>query len=138
MLATHERRHYCVVANVLTDACHVSQTTTALGVSTGRRWDTCVWRLARICWVSKAKWLGRVSVFDDWTKWSTTVLDTHASSTCVRTAPGQFTVHNFPCSEDGKNCVIHKKAVDTEFYEDPSQHVEAVQRRLQRSALRSN
>ena len=46
--------------------------------------------------------------------------------------PGSFTVHNFPCSEDGKNCVVGKKAVDTQYYKDPSTDVEAVQRRLQK------
>ena len=44
--------------------------------------------------------------------------------------PGKFTVHNFPCSEDGKNCVVHKKAVETQYYEDPSKNIEAVHRRL--------
>lgn len=43
--------------------------------------------------------------------------------------PGAFTVHNFPCSEDGKNCVI-KKAVGTQHFEDPSKDVEALKRRL--------
>jgi hypothetical protein len=37
--------------------------------------------------------------------------------------PGQFTVDNFPCAEDGKNCNTH-------IYQDPSENVEAVQRRL--------
>ena len=37
--------------------------------------------------------------------------------------PGQFTVDNFPCSEDGKNCNTH-------IYQDPSNDVEAVQRRM--------
>jgi len=44
--------------------------------------------------------------------------------------PGSFTVHNFPCSEDGKNCIAGKKAVETQSYKDPSTDVEAVQRRL--------
>ena len=48
----------------------------------------------------------------------------------VALAPGQFTVHNFPCSEDGKNCNFHKKAVETQKYEDPSKNIDAVQRRL--------
>lgn len=38
--------------------------------------------------------------------------------------PGAFTVHNFPCYEDGGNCV------KTQYYEDPSQNVEKVQARL--------
>lgn len=33
--------------------------------------------------------------------------------------PGSFTVHNFPCAEDGKNCVI-KDVVSTQYYQDPS------------------
>jgi hypothetical protein len=53
--------------------------------------------------------------------------------------PGAFTIHNFPCSEDGKNCNDHKKgpkgsaaAVGTHFYQDPSTNLQAVltQRRL--------
>jgi hypothetical protein len=35
--------------------------------------------------------------------------------------PGQFTVNNFPCSEDGKNCNTH-------IYEDPSSDVEILER----------
>lgn len=38
--------------------------------------------------------------------------------------PGEFTVHNFPCYEDGGNCV------DTQVYEDPSANVEKLQARL--------
>jgi hypothetical protein len=38
--------------------------------------------------------------------------------------PGEFTVHNFPCYEDGVNCV------DTQVYEDPSTNVEKIQTRL--------
>ena len=37
--------------------------------------------------------------------------------------PGSFTVKNFPCDEDGKNC-------NSKHYHDPSDNVEAVQRRL--------
>lgn len=59
--------------------------------------------------------------------------------------PGAFTVHNFPCSEDGKNCNDHKKgrpneafaaAVGTHFYQDPSTNIQAVlmQRRLASSS----
>ncbi|KAL7560661.1 hypothetical protein ACA910_001343 [Epithemia clementina (nom. ined.)] len=43
--------------------------------------------------------------------------------------PGQFTIHNFPCSEDGSNCVI-KRAVDTQTFQDPSTDVPALKRRL--------
>jgi hypothetical protein len=46
--------------------------------------------------------------------------------------PGTFTVHNFPCSEDGKNCVI-RDAVTTEHYQDPSKDVLKVQQRLQQA-----
>lgn len=41
--------------------------------------------------------------------------------------PGQFTVENFPCAEDGKNCNTH-------IYKDPSTDVKAVERRLKQSA----
>jgi len=35
--------------------------------------------------------------------------------------PGAFTVHNFPCHEDGKNCDFHKgPTVMTQHYVDPS------------------
>ena len=37
--------------------------------------------------------------------------------------PGEFTVANYPCSEDGKNCNSKK-------YVDPSDDIAAVQRRL--------
>jgi hypothetical protein len=44
--------------------------------------------------------------------------------------PGQFTIHNFPCSEDGKNCVVKRAAVDTHVFEDPSKDLDAINRRL--------
>jgi cathepsin X len=44
--------------------------------------------------------------------------------------PGVFTVHNFPCSEDGKNCVDHHNVVGTQQYIDPSFDVSATKRRL--------
>jgi hypothetical protein len=47
--------------------------------------------------------------------------------------PGTFTVHNFPCSEDGSNCLIGDKPVSpvgTQFYQDPSKNVAAVHERL--------
>jgi cathepsin X len=46
--------------------------------------------------------------------------------------PGSFTVHNFPCSEDGKNCVIDKphEPVSTQVYQDPSTNLEALNGRL--------
>jgi len=40
--------------------------------------------------------------------------------------PGAFTINNFPCSEDGKNC----NSNGVQYYVDPSEDVEAVQRRL--------
>ena len=43
--------------------------------------------------------------------------------------PGQYTIHNYPCSEDGKNC-----GPRTEYYEDPSHDTKAVQRRLKAAA----
>jgi cathepsin X len=45
--------------------------------------------------------------------------------------PGEFTVKNFPCDEDGKNCNggIQK-------YLDPSSDSEAIQRRLARETKR--
>jgi cathepsin X len=56
--------------------------------------------------------------------------------------PGSFTVHNFPCSEDGKNCASKTmyNAVSTHFYQDPSKDLMTVQRRLvtdKRRALRA-
>lgn len=53
--------------------------------------------------------------------------------------PGSFTIHNFPCAEDGKNCrgkapdgEDNVPAVATQFYQDPSTvHVgELLQARL--------
>jgi hypothetical protein len=44
--------------------------------------------------------------------------------------PGTYTVHNFPCSEDGKNCVI-QDAVSTAQYQDPSMDALQVQKRLE-------
>lgn len=38
--------------------------------------------------------------------------------------PDSFTVQNYPCYEDGKNCV------KTAQYEDPSKNIELIQRRL--------
>lgn len=52
--------------------------------------------------------------------------------------PGSFTVHNFPCSEDGKNCNDGAQpGVGTEQYKDPSHDIQAVKRRLQKDNLRS-
>jgi Papain family cysteine protease len=49
--------------------------------------------------------------------------------------PGSFTVHNFPCAEDGKNCAAKSEAgfyepVSSHQYVDPSEDVVSVQRRL--------
>ena len=44
--------------------------------------------------------------------------------------PGQFTVHNFPCYEDGGNCV---EKPGTQVYEDPSKNVKMIQERLLRN-----
>jgi len=41
--------------------------------------------------------------------------------------PGVYTVHNYPCSEDGKNC---RGKTGSQTYVDPSSDVEAIQRRL--------
>ena len=40
--------------------------------------------------------------------------------------PGEFTVENYPCDEDGKNC----NGGGSQSYVDPSLDVEAMQRRL--------
>lgn len=47
--------------------------------------------------------------------------------------PGSFTVHNFPCSEDGKNCVIDD-VVTTQHYQDPSQDIVNLEQRLEGAA----
>jgi len=41
-------------------------------------------------------------------------------------------VHNFPCAEDGKNCVKKKDEpmVTTQMYKDPSTDVNALYERL--------
>ena len=44
--------------------------------------------------------------------------------------PGSFTVKNFPCDEDGKNC---GGGVDTQYYVDPSTNVETIEKRLRGS-----
>jgi cathepsin X len=46
--------------------------------------------------------------------------------------PGSFTVHNFPCHEDGKNCDFHKgPSLMTQQYVDPSQSEEKLQAHLE-------
>ena len=47
--------------------------------------------------------------------------------------PGSFTVHNFPCHEDGKNCNFHHDdgpSVSTQYYVDPSQSQAHLQQHL--------
>jgi cathepsin X len=44
--------------------------------------------------------------------------------------PGSFTIKNFPCSEDGKNCSPGASSFESQTYLDPSHDVAAVQRRL--------
>eukprot|EP00536_Pseudo-nitzschia_multiseries_P012158 jgi/Psemu1/207814/e_gw1.448.57.1 len=48
--------------------------------------------------------------------------------------PGQFTVRNFPCYENGANCNGHGHGVGgattTQFYKDPSTSVEKIRERL--------
>ena len=34
--------------------------------------------------------------------------------------PGAFTVHNFPCAENGDNCIVHENGMVTQFYQDPA------------------
>ena len=38
--------------------------------------------------------------------------------------PGSFTVHNYPCYENGENCVEHQQ------YVDPSDDMVQIERRL--------
>jgi len=45
--------------------------------------------------------------------------------------PGQFTVQNFPCHEDGKNCDFHKgPSIMTQEYVDPSENKAALEEHL--------
>jgi hypothetical protein len=45
--------------------------------------------------------------------------------------PGYFTTHNWPCSEDGKDCgPIGSAPHGTQWYNDPSASLDVVQRRL--------
>jgi hypothetical protein len=44
--------------------------------------------------------------------------------------PSSFTVLNYPCWEDGKNCRT------THHYIDPSNDIEAVQRRLEKHSAK--
>lgn len=40
--------------------------------------------------------------------------------------PGAFTIHNFPCAEDGKNCNGKKKVMQTQHYVDPSKDMDSL------------
>lgn len=44
--------------------------------------------------------------------------------------PGSFTVHNFPCSENGANCNKGGSVVGTQHYVDPSNNLEALHARI--------
>ena len=48
-------------------------------------------------------------------------------SEVVWATPKSFTVNNFPCNENGDNC---RSRVETQFYVDPSNYVETLQKRL--------
>lgn len=55
-------------------------------------------------------------------------------STIAWATPGAFTVHNFPCNEDGGNCNgSDEGGVRTQHYVDPSKSREAYGRRLQKA-----
>lgn len=47
--------------------------------------------------------------------------------------PESFTVKNFPCDEDGKNC--KGGGVETQYYVDPSTDVKSVVQRLRGSGV---
>lgn len=49
--------------------------------------------------------------------------------------PGSFTIHNYPCAEDGANCVVDKVGQATQFYVDPSHDIPAVHARLREHAM---
>lgn len=44
--------------------------------------------------------------------------------------PGAFTIHNFPCAENGENCVVDDAGFTTQFYQDPAHNIGAVHERL--------
>ncbi len=46
--------------------------------------------------------------------------------------PGSFTVNNFPCYENGENCIVHQD------YVDPSMNLVEIQRRLAKDSPRKN
>jgi hypothetical protein len=46
----------------------------------------------------------------------------------VWATPGQFTVMNYPCNEDGSDCGLTSTS---QLYNDPSSSVELIKRRLE-------
>lgn len=44
--------------------------------------------------------------------------------------PGSFTIHNYPCAENGANCVVDDVGMTTQYYIDPARNVAAVHERL--------
>ena len=48
--------------------------------------------------------------------------------------PGAFTIHNFPCAENGENCISDAVGSATQFYKDPAHDVSSVYARLPTSA----
>lgn len=44
--------------------------------------------------------------------------------------PGAFTIHNFPCAENGENCIVDDAGFTTQFYQDPAHNIAAVHERL--------
>lgn len=64
--------------------------------------------------------------------------------------PGAFTIHNFPCAENGSNChatgtitstdatTTTAGAVTTQYYQDPSLNVDAARARLLQYWNRNN
>jgi len=49
--------------------------------------------------------------------------------------PGSWTEINFPCAEDGSNCLSESATqMQSYFFEDPSNNIEQVRRRLQRDS----
>lgn len=44
--------------------------------------------------------------------------------------PGAFTIHNYPCAENGENCISDNIGSATQFYRDPAHDIDAVYARL--------
>jgi cathepsin X len=51
-------------------------------------------------------------------------------STVAWATPGSWTVKNWPCDEDGKNCGPVDGGIETQYYVDPSADVQSIKRRL--------